>query len=95
VRGRSGRHFPAMMIIPPGLDFSGLKVTCPSAGPPGQQGQAQQPQQPSVPSSPRCSPGRAPLHHCTSSAPPTTSATAEGQGRGTSPPPPLTWSCLL
>lgn len=28
-RGRRGRHFPIMKVIPPGLDFSNLKVSAP------------------------------------------------------------------
>jgi hypothetical protein len=28
-RPRRGRHFPVMTVIPPGLDFSNLKVDCP------------------------------------------------------------------
>ncbi|GBF90940.1 sucrose-phosphate synthase-like [Raphidocelis subcapitata] len=28
-RPRAGRHFPVMAVIPPGLDFSNLKVDCP------------------------------------------------------------------
>lgn len=28
-RGRRGRHFPIMKVIPPGLDFSNLKVAAP------------------------------------------------------------------
>ncbi|KIY93355.1 sucrose-phosphate synthase [Monoraphidium neglectum] len=28
-RPRRGRHFPVMNVIPPGLDFSNLKVACP------------------------------------------------------------------
>lgn len=29
MRHRKGRHFPMMMVIPPGLDFSNLKLVCP------------------------------------------------------------------
>jgi hypothetical protein len=28
-RGRRGRHFPIMRVIPPGLDFSNLKISAP------------------------------------------------------------------
>ncbi len=90
VRGRRGRHFPHMRVIPPGLDFSGLKVAGPIGA--GKQQQQQQQQhtgigQLSIPPSPKgggsggaCTTptsGRA-LQHC-----PSAPAHADIAGRGT------------
>lgn len=77
VRGRRGRHFPHMRVIPPGLDFSGLKVASPTGAWPEagqqQQQQASGPGQLSIPPSPKgAGTGNActtptsarALHHC-------------------------------